>query len=211
MTLRTFACRLALACTTALLVVFAVAQAPTIPATPPTPRHPVTDSYQGVSVIDDYRWLEDWSNPAVKQWSAAENARTREYLDHLPSRSAIKQRLQQLITAGSGEYFDVRERGGVLFAMKVQPPKQQAFLVVLPSPDRPGAEKIVVDPNTMGKDGSTAIDFYVPSLDGKLVTVSLSEGGSEDGTAHVFETTSGKELDDSVPRVNFATAGGSID
>ncbi len=117
-------------CLAVLLEVFAFAQAPSIPAPPPAPRHPVTDTYQGVKVIDDYRWLEDWNDPAVKQWSAAENARTREYLDHLPARAAIRERLQQLITASEGQYFDVRERGGVLFAMKAQPPKQQAFLVI---------------------------------------------------------------------------------
>jgi prolyl oligopeptidase len=211
MTLRARVCRLALAGTTILLAIFAFAQSSSIPAPPPTPRHPVTDTYQGVQVIDDYRWLENWDDPAVKQWSAAENARTRQYLDHLPSRAAIKQRLQQVITASEGQYFDVRERGGVLFAMKAQPPKQQAFLVVLPSPDKPSAEKIVIDPNVMGKAASVAIDFYVPSLDGKLVAVSLSEGGSEDGTAHVFEVATGRELADSVPRVNFATGGGSID
>ena len=211
MTLPAFVCRLTFACLAVLLEVFAFAQAPSIPAPPPAPRHPVSDTYQGVKVIDDYRWLEDWNDPAVKQWSAAENARTREYLDHLPARTAIRERLQQLITASEGQYFDVRERGGVLFAMKEQPPKQQAFLVILPSADKPNAEKIVVDPNAMGKSGSTALDFYVPSLDGKLVAVSLSEGGSEDGTAHVFEVATGKELADTVPRVNFATAGGSIE
>ena len=209
--LRRYQCRFALLCTTVLLAIFAVGQAANIPAPPPTPKHPVTDTYQGVKVIDDYRWLEDWNDPAVKQWSAAENARTREYLDHLPERAAIKQQLEHMITATSGQYFEVRERGGVLFAMKAQPPKQQAFLVTLPSPDRPGGEKAVVDPNAMPNGGSVAIDFYVPSLDGKLVAVSLSEGGSEDGTAHVFEVASGKELPDRVPRVNFATGGGSID
>jgi prolyl oligopeptidase len=203
--------RFTLLCTTVLLAVFALAQGPSLSAPPATPRHPVTDTYQGVKIVDDYRWLEDWNDPAVKQWSAAENARTREYLDHLPERAAIKQRLHQLITAGSGQYFDVRERGGVLLAMKMQPPKQQAFLVTLTSPDRPEAERIVVDPNAIGKSGLVAIDFYVPSLDGKLVAVSLSEGGSEDGTAHVFEVATGKELADSVPRVNFATGGGSIE
>ena len=203
--------RFTLLCTTVLLAVFALAQGPSLSAPPATPRHPVTDTYQGVKIVDDYRWLEDWNDPAVKKWSAAENARTREYLDHLPARAAVKQQLRQLITAGSGQYFDVHERGGVLFAMKDQPPQQQAFLVVLPSPDKAASEKIVVDPNAMGKGGSVALDFYVPSLDGKLVAVSLSEGGSEDGTAHVFEVATGKELADSVPRVNFATGGGSID
>ena len=54
-----------------------LAQGPAISKPPDTPKHPVTDQYQGVKVTDDYRWLENWDDPAVKQWSAAENARTR--------------------------------------------------------------------------------------------------------------------------------------
>src|SRR5262249_24993174 len=57
--------------------------------------------------------------------------------------------------------------------------------------------------------GTTTIDFYVPSLDGKRVAVSLSEGGSEEGTLHIYETTTGKKLEDVIPRVNGGTAGGS--
>ncbi len=203
-------CRLLPACLAGLAAIAAPAQAPTIPPPPATLKQPVTDVYQGVKVVDDYRWLEDWSDPAVKQWSAAENARTREYLDHLPSRAAIKQEFRELVTSSSGAYFHLQQRGGVLFAMHNQPPKQQSYLVTLRSPDDPGSEKVIVDPNVMGKLGSVEIDFYAPSLNGKLVAVSLSEGGSEDGTAHVFEAATGKELPDAVPRVNFATAGGSI-
>lgn len=62
-----------------------LASGQTIPAVPSTPKHPVTDEYQGVKVTDDYRWLER-DDPEVKQWRASENVRTREYLDHLPAR-----------------------------------------------------------------------------------------------------------------------------
>src|SRR5262249_35010280 len=58
--------------------------------------------------------------------------------------------------------------------------------------------------------GTTTIDFYVPSLDGKRVAVSLSEGGSEEGTVYVYETATGKKLSDVIPRVNGGTAGGSV-
>jgi prolyl oligopeptidase len=181
-----------------------------IPAPPPTPKRPVTDTYHGDKVVDNYRWLEDWNNPEVKQWTAAENARTRAYLDHLPDRPEIKSQLARLLSESSSHYFALHYVGGTLFAMKMQPPKQQAMLVALQSADDTASEKVVVDPNTMSEAGSIAIDFYVPSVDGKLVAVSLSKGGSEDGTGHVFEAATGKELTDRVPRVNFATAGGSI-
>ncbi len=194
----------------------AQAQTPSIPAPAPTPKRPVTDQYYGVTVTDEYRWLENWDDPAVKQWSAAESQRTRDYLDSLPSRPQVKQRLQELVGSGSIAYFSLQFRGRTLFAMKSQPPKQQPLLVAMSlvamsSSADPATEKIVFDPNSASAAGSVAVDFYVPSLDGKYVAMALSENGSEDSAAHVFEVSTGKELSDRVPRVNFATAGGSLE
>jgi prolyl oligopeptidase len=184
-------------------------QAPAAKKAPAADKRPVTDSYHGIKVVDDYRWLENWDDPAVKQWSAAENTRTREYLDALPSRRAIKQRLEALIGASAG-YFALLYRSGTLFAMKFDPAKQQPYLVAMPSADAAASARVVVDPNASSDKGSVSIQFYVPSLDGKLVAAALTENGSEDSAARVFETATGKELGDRVPRVNFATAGGSI-
>ncbi len=194
-----------------LMTLFALAQAPSIAQPPATPKRPVTDEYQGIKVTDDYRWLENWDDPEVKQWNAAQNARSREYLDHLPARPAIRQMLKQALSASSAAYFDLQYRGGTLFAMKYQPPQQQPMLVALPSADDPAEAKVIFDPNASSSKGSIAVDFYVPSLDGKFVAAALSENGSEDSSAHVFEVATGKELSDVVPRVNFATAGGSLE
>ena len=96
-----------------LMAVVAFAQRPVLPQPPGTPKRPVTDEYGAIKVTDDYRWLENWDNPEVKQWSAAQNARTREYLDRLASRPAIKERLTQLISASSARYFNLQFRGGM--------------------------------------------------------------------------------------------------
>jgi prolyl oligopeptidase len=193
-----------------LLTVAVQAQAPSIAKPPDAPKRPISDQYHSVKVTDDYRWLENWDDPASKQWSAAENARTRAYLDRLPARTAIKQRIRRLISASSASYYDLQYCGGMLFAMKHQPPEQQPKLVALHSADDPSSEKVVFDPNAAGSKGSTAVDFYAPSLDGRYVAAALSENGSEDSNARVFEVATSKELPDLVPRVNFATAGGSI-
>jgi prolyl oligopeptidase len=190
-----------------LSVVTAQGQSAAMP--PATPKRSVTNVYYGVKIADDYRWLEDWNDPHVKQWSNAENAYARAYLDHIPSRPAVKERLQQL-TGESIDYFDLQYKNGVLFALKFAPPKQQPFLIILKSAMDPSGESVVVDPNTLSDKASMAIDFYSPSLDGRLVAVALSENGSEDSTGRVFEVATGKELGDRVPRVNFATGGGSI-
>ncbi len=193
-----------------LLTLAAFAQSPVIPKPPDTPRHAVTDEYQGVKVTDDYRWLENWDDPAVKQWSAAENARTRGYFDHLLSRIAIRDKIKSLSNARSASYYDLQFRAGMLFAEKFQPPQQQPMLVVLRSADDPGSARVIFDPNSASSKGSLAIDFYVPSFGGKYLAAAMSENGSEDAAGHVFDVASGKELSDVVPRVNFATAGGSI-
>ncbi len=194
-----------------LLTLAAYTQSPSIPGPPDTPKRPVTDEYQSTKVTDDYRWLENWDDPAVRQWNAAENTRTREYLDHLPERAAIKQHLKELVAASSASYHDLQFRGGILFAMKFQPPQQQPMLVAMHSADNPGSAKVIFDPNAAGAKGSLSVEFYTPSLDGKYVAVALSDAGSEDCSAHIFEVVTGKELSDVVPRVNFATAGGSLD
>jgi len=195
---------------TCLLTFPALAQSPTVPPPPDTPKKPVTDEYQGVKVTDNYRWLENWDDPVVKQWSAAQNARTREYFDHLSSRPAIKERLKQLVGAGSAAYFSLQYRAGMLFAEEFQPPQQQPKLVVMKSADDPTSAKVIFDPNGASDKGALSVDFYVPSFGGKYLAAALSENGSEDASAHIFEVATGKALSDVVPRVNFATAGGSI-
>jgi len=177
---------------------------------PDTPKKPVVDTYHGVDVVDDYRWLENADDPEVRAWSDAQNARTRATLDHLPGVDAIRKRVTELMKTTSVSYRGVRVRGEMLFAMKNQPPKQQAFLVAMKSPGDPATEHVVLDPAALDAKGTTAIDFYVPSLDGKLVAISLSERGSESGTVHCYETATGKEVGEPIPRVNGGTAGGSV-
>ncbi len=160
---------------------------------------------------DQYRWLEDWKDPAVKQWSTAQNLHSRNYLDQLPGRSAIKKQLKELIKSSSPSYSSLRFRGNTLFAKKYEPEKQQQMIVALNSAGDPSSERVIFDPNLASKSGSLSIDFFVPSFDGKLLAVALSEGGSEDSSGHVFEVATGRELADTVPRVGFATAGGSFE
>jgi len=186
-----------------------------LPMTAPDPppaaeRKPVTDTYFGTAVTDDYRWLEDWSSPAVQAWSAAQSERARAVLDGLPHFAEIQQRVQQIALFRTSSYRGLVSRGGLIFALKTEPPKQQPFLVTLKSADDPASERVVVDPNALDAKGGTAIDFFVPSLDGRLVAVSMSEGGSEAGSVSVWETATGRRLADAIPRVNGGTAGGGL-
>jgi prolyl oligopeptidase len=123
------------------LTTVSLAQNPPVSRPPVTPKRPVTDEYQGIKVTDYYRWLENWDDSQTKQWSAAQNARSREYLDHLALRPAVKERLTQLSRSRSSRFYDLQFRGGMLFAMKYQPPQEQPMLVALPSADNPDKAK----------------------------------------------------------------------
>src|SRR5215468_1216797 len=176
---------------------------------PQAPKKPVSNEYPGMIVEDLYQWLENDDAPQVKAWSDAQNQRTRDYLDKLSDRVAIEKQLKEWYAKTSASYFSLVSRPGLLFAMKFQPPKQQPLLVTLASADDLKSEKVVVDPNVLDTKGTTAIDWFVPSLDGKYVAISLSTGGSEDGTLHFYETATGKALPDTLAHVQYPTAGGS--
>jgi prolyl oligopeptidase len=176
---------------------------------PETPKKTVSSQYHGVTVEDPYQWLENDNDPQVKSWSDAQNQRTRQYLDKLPDRAAIEKQLTEWYAKTSPSYSSLVSRPGILFAMKFQPPKQQPLLVTLASADDLKSEKVVLDSNVLDAKGTTAIDWFVPSPDGKYVAVSLSKGGSEDGTLHFYETATGKALPDTMAHVQYPTAGGS--
>jgi len=173
------------------------------------PKKPVSAKYQDVTVEDAYQWLEEDNDPQVKSWSDAQNQRTRQYLDQLPDRAAIEKQLTEWYAKTSASYSSLVSRPGLLLVMKFQPPKQQPLLVTLTSADDLKSEKVVLDPNVLDAKGTTAIDWFVPSLDGKYVAVSLSKGGSEDGTLHFYVTATGKALPDTIAHVQYPTAGGS--
>jgi len=175
----------------------------------PTASKPVTNYYHGVAVVDDYQWLENGTNPAVRDWTRQQNERTRDYFDQLPFRDGLEQQLSELIGEESASYGLAYRRGGIIFATRFKPPAQQPVLVRLKSVFPPALRKVVFDPNAWNTNGTTAMDWFVPSLDGRLVAISLSENGSENGTLHFFETATGRALPDVIPGVQYPTGGGA--
>ena len=145
--------------------------------------------------------MEDDATPEVKAWVREENALTRKVLDAVSQRPEIARRVGELLRARTIARYDFHYRGGVVFAMKYAPPKNQPALVVLPADLDVGKERVVLDPTVLDPTGHTTIDFYAPSYDGKYVALSLSKNGSEVGTAYVIDVATGKQLADTVPRV----------
>lgn len=179
-------------------------------APPETLKKPVTDTYHNVTVTDEYRWLENAGDPAVKEWTARQREYARSYLDAIPNRPKIAARLTELYDATSTSYHSLQFATGHFFALKRQPPAEQPILVTLNSPNDLASEKIILDPNNLSTNGSTSINLFWPSPNGKFIAVSLTEGGSEEGNLHFYESATGKPMPDFIPRIAFATAGGSL-
>src|SRR6266581_1870562 len=107
------------------LVIAAATSLPPVPTT----RHALTNIYHGVSVSDDYQWLEDPTAPAVRDWMRLQNERTRAYFKDLSFREGIAQQLLQLRSDESARIFGLAEKKSRIFALRFKPPAQQPILV----------------------------------------------------------------------------------
>ena len=76
-----------------------------------TARHPVTTTYHGVDVTDDYTWLEDATSEETQLWTKAQQERTASYLARLPGREDIRRRAEEIIGAATTSYGGLA-RGG---------------------------------------------------------------------------------------------------
>src|SRR5260370_36069911 len=114
-------------------------------------------------------------------------------------RAAVLDELKKVYSAPSPSYYGLISRPRALFAMKNQPPKEQPLLVVLKSAEDRDSERVILDPNSLDPSAGTAVDFFVASLHGKCVAVSVSNGGSESGDVHVYEVRTGRETGTPVP------------
>jgi prolyl oligopeptidase len=166
------------------------------PHYPPTRVEPVTETVHGVTVVDPYRWLEDGDGPAVKAWTERQNAFTRSVLDKLPGREAVRERLNALLDVGT--ITPPTPRKGRYFYTKREGKQNQAVLYVREGVT--GADRTLIDPNTLAADGTVALDWWYPSRDGKLLAYGLSVGGSEQSTLHVRDVATGKDLPDVIER-----------
>jgi prolyl oligopeptidase len=165
-------------------------------AYPPSKKTDQRDTVHGVEVADPYRWLEDAAAPDVRQWVDAQNAFTRGVLDKLSDRAAIHRRLGQLLEIGSLGTPAVAK--GHYFYSKREGKQNQAILYVRDS--LKGPERVLLDPNALAKDGTTALDWWFPSRDGTLLAYGLSVNGSEESVLHVRDVATGHDRSDVIDR-----------
>ncbi len=162
----------------------------------------VVDDYHGTKVADPYRWLEDPSSPGYTDWIDAENKVTEGFLSRIPVRGALRDRLTALWDYERYE-VPIREGQRVFFERNsgLQP---QAVLYVV---DLPRFEpRVLLDPNTLSKDGTVALTYTVPSRDGALLAYGIAEAGSDWQQWRVRNVATGEDLPDRVQWVKFSTA-----
>ena len=160
----------------------------------------VEESLHGVTVADPYRWLEEGDTSETRQWIAAQSAYGRGYLDSLPTREAVRERMAEILASGS--VSTPVEAGGRYFYSRRDGDQDQPVVYMREGLD--GEDRELLDPNAMSEDGTTTVDWYVPSKDGKLLTYGKSVEGTETSTMYILDLESGSELADVFPKVRFA-------
>jgi prolyl oligopeptidase len=153
----------------------------------------------GQKVADPYRWLEDAKSEEVEKWVDGQCRYTRSFLDNIPSRKKIRERLEKLFSIG---YFDApRVRKGKYFYNKREGKQNQAILYVREGLS--GKEKVLIDPNALDQEGLVSLDWWFPSDDGKLLAYGLSSEGDEQSTLYILNVETGEKLPDVITRTRY--------
>ena len=166
---------------------------------PDTQKIPIIDSYFETEVIDSYRWLEDDNSKETKSWVGKQNEVTFSYLEDIPFRNQLKNRLEQLwnyeklsapFKEGDFTYFyknDGLQNQSVIYRQK-----------------KDEVAKVFLNPNTFAKDGTTSLAGLSFSSSGKLVAYSVSEGGSDWRKIIVLDAIQNTIIEDTIVDVKFS-------
>ena len=172
------------------------------PAAPPAaPSQPVTDMMHGVSVADPYRNLENVKSAETQAWLKAQGEYAAEQLSRIDARDVIAARIEALAKASGDQIRQVtRMPGERIYYLKRKVGESQLKLAMRVGMN--GAERVLVDPELMAKATGTphAINFFVPSWDGKTLAYGVSAGGSENASLLLLDISSGKAIGKPIPR-----------
>ncbi len=164
---------------------------------PETQKVDTVDNYFGTEVNDPYRWLEDDMSDETAAWVKAQNEVTFGYLDQIPFRKDINNRLTELwnyekVSAPfiEGDYTYYYKNDGL----------QDHYLVYR---EKDGNEEVFLDPNTFSDDGTTSLDALRFSKSGKLAAYSISEGGSDWRKVIVIDAETKEQIGNTLVDLKF--------
>lgn len=167
---------------------------------PGTATVDVVDNYFGVEVADPFRWLEDDNSPETRAWVEAQNAVTFGYLEQIPFRQQINDRLTGIWNYE--RYGTPFWEGNYYFFYKNDGMQNQSVLYVRDGID--GEPRVLLDPNTMSEDGTIALSNLSISSDARYLAYGISRGGSDWNEIFVKEIASGEDLTDHIRWVKFS-------
>jgi prolyl oligopeptidase len=171
-------------------------------------KYPVTkkvaqvDDYFGTKVADPYRWLEDDNAEDVKQWVKEENIVTFGYLEKIPFRERLRQRLKDIYNYP--RYTSPRRAGEYYFFTKNDGLQNQSVIYIQKGLD--GQPEVFIDPNALSPDGTIRISLANFSNDDRYAAITRSEAGSDWSEIRVMEIATKKELTDRIQWVKFSNA-----
>ena len=160
----------------------------------------VTDDYHGSTIADPYRWLEDDNSSETADWVNAQNEVTFDFLDHIPFRNQVKERLTELWDYEKfGNPYKVNDQ---YYFFKNDGLQNQSVLYRV---SESGDEEVILDPNTMSDDGTTALGEIAFSNDGRYLAYFISEKGSDWRKGYIMDLRDLSLLDDELMWIKFST------
>lgn len=159
---------------------------------PETKKVDQVDIYHGVEVKDPYRWLEDDRSEETSRWVEAQNKVTHEFLNRIPYRGQILDRLEQVYNYP--KYSAPAESGGWYYFYKNDGLQNQSVLYRQKSLN--AEAEVVIDPNKLSEDGTTGLSRFSLSKNGDFAAYATSQGGSDWMEISLMEMENKTTLDD---------------
>jgi prolyl oligopeptidase len=167
---------------------------------PHPPKGDVKDNYFGTVVADPYRWMENDTSAAVRKWIEEENKITFDYLDKIPFRDKIKERLEKLYDY---QRFSAPFKGGDrYFFFKNDGLQNQSILYI--QNDLKSTPQLFLDPNKFSEDGTVSLTTYAFSKDGRYFAYGIASGGSDWNEFHIMDVQTRKNLSDDLKWIKFS-------
>lgn len=163
---------------------------------PHSPIEAVTEILHGVAVTDPYRWLEDQESPYTRQWIAAQTRYARAYLDSIPHRERIRQRIRELLDVETCD--SLQKVGNRYYYRRRISGQEQPSIYMREGID--GSDHVLVDPSLRGTGPHTAVKPLRVSPDGRLLLFEVKQGGERTGTFELLDIRTRETLPDVLPR-----------
>jgi prolyl oligopeptidase len=165
------------------------------------------DIYHGTTVPDPYRWLEEAGSTETRAWIEAQNRLSGDYLSEIAERATVARRLTEVwdyekygLPTREDRYYFYLYNSGL---------QNQSALYVTQSAGQKG--RLLLDPNQLSSDGTTALAAWQPSRDGRLLAYALSVGGSDWQEWKVRDVLTGEDLVDQLKWTKFTRAAWTVD